>query len=218
LATVVLTATKWEQRPVRRALARMIARGDVRLMICGIGPRQEMDCCRLLGDMADVERLLLVGWAGGLHPDMGAGEAIVADCVLDEAGRRAPCSVPAVPGARVGPTLTVAEALLSPQAKRAARASGALAVEMEAYPLAAWAAARGIPFAHVRLISDGPNDNLPDFRPALDPSGRLRPLALLAHPRLAFDLARLSLRLLRLERRLGALARKAVSSMNQDRA
>jgi len=164
--------------------------------------------------MADVERLLLVGWAGGLHPDMGAGEAIVADCVLDEAGRRAPCSVPAVPGARVGPTLTVAEALLSPQAKRAARASGALAVEMEAYPLAAWAAARGIPFAHVRLISDGPNDNLPDFRPALDPSGRLRPLALLAHPRLAFDLARLSLRLLRLERRLGALARKAVEAVD----
>ena len=210
---MVVTATEWEGRAVRRALRREIGRGLARVETCGIGPDAAARLCARLESEPAPERLALVGWAGGLAPGLDVGHVVVADCALDEAGRRAPCLALELAGARIGPVLTVAEALCDPAAKRAtALASGALAVEMEAYPLAAWAAERGIPFLHLRLISDGPDDALPDHTPVLDPLGRLRPAALMARPRLALSLARLALRLARLQRRLGDLARVAVTA------
>jgi len=123
---------------------------------------------------------------------------VCADTALREGQPRLLCKVVTIPNVRTGPILTAARALLTPSEKRAAQASGALAVEMEAYPLAAWANRRGIPFIHVRIILDTLDETLPDLGHALDLSGKVRlaPLmSLLARrPRLLRELWQLNRR------------------------
>jgi nucleoside phosphorylase len=61
----------------------------------------------------------------------------------------------------VGPVLTSPRVLERAAEKRAAGAGGAAAVEMEAAPLAHWAAERGVPFRHVRVVLDPMSSDLP---------------------------------------------------------
>ena len=122
---------------------------------------------------------------------------------------RPPAAAPGAPKlARVhrGPALTADHVIAAPAAKRAAAACGALAVGMEAYPLAAWAAQRGVPFVHGRVILDTVEDALPELGGVLDGYGRLhiRPLlgALARRPALLGEFTRMALRLRGVNRRL----------------
>ena len=109
-----------------------------------------------------------------------------------------------------GPVLTADHVVAAPAAKRTAAAGGALAVEMEAYPLAAWAAQHEAPFVHGRVILDAVDDALPALDGVLDGCGRLqiRPLlgALAGRPALLGEFTRLALRLREVNRRLAELA------------
>lgn len=74
---------------------------------------------------------------------LAVGDIVIADRALSAGRSDANCPALALPGlARVhrGPVLTAGHVIAAPEAKRSAAESGALAVEMEAYPLAAWAA------------------------------------------------------------------------------
>jgi len=143
--------------------------------MCGMGPeRAEALCRRLETRVPPVASLALVGWAGGLDAGLAAGDILLANAALDSQGHRAPCTTLAVPGAMTGPMLTLPTPLLTPAQKDAWRASGAMAVEMEAYPLAAWAAARGLRFVHARVILDAPGETVPDLADTLDDFGRMR--------------------------------------------
>jgi nucleoside phosphorylase len=51
--------------------------------------------------------------------------------------------------------------------------SGASAVDMESYPILAAAARVGIPAAVLRVVSDSPDTQIPDFNSALDAKGAL---------------------------------------------
>jgi len=214
---LLITPTFSEYAAARAALADMLAEGELELQVCGMGQACAAALCRWLAERAcDLRGLALIGWAGGLHPDLTAGDIVLADAALNTEGQRAPCSVVNLPGARVGALLSVSAPLLTPQAKQAASSSDALAVEMEAYPLAVWAEAHNLPFVHVRVVLDPVNEALPDLGDALDACGRVRPgrlaLRLLTHPRLALNLLRLARRMRELDPVLGALAR-AVSTL-----
>jgi len=133
---------------------------------------------------------------------------------------RPPAAAPGAPKlARVhrGPALTADHVIAAPAAKRAAAACGALAVGMEAYPLAAWAAQREVPFVHGRVILDTVEDALPELGGVLDGYGRLqiRPLlgALARRPALLGEFTRLALRLRGVNRRLAELAEAVVAGM-----
>jgi hypothetical protein len=119
-----------------------------------------------------------------------------------------------LPGVRVGALLTSATVLSTPQAKRAASRCGALAVEMEAYPLAAWAHAHNLPLVHARVVLDAAGEAVPDLNGALDPMGRPYPgrLArrLLLHPGLAIAALRLVWRVRTLGPTLGQVTRTVV--------
>jgi hypothetical protein len=114
----------------------------------------------------------------------------------------------------VGALLTSSTVLATPQAKRAASQCGALAVEMEAYPLAAWARMHDLPFVHARVILDPAGEAVPDLNGALDPMGRPYPgrLArrLLLHPGLAVSALRLMGRVRTLGPTLGRVTRAVV--------
>ena len=216
---LVVAPTSSEYACVRAALRDLDVEG-LEVIACGMGPAFATALCRRLDERTHfLQGLALIGWAGGLHPGLAPGDVVLADAALDGQGGRVPCTpVPGtaerLPGARVGALLTAPTVLSTPQAKRAAWQCGALAVEMEAYPLAAWAQAHDLPFVHARAILDAAGEAVPDLSGALDPLGRARPgrLArrLLLRPGLAITAARLMWRVRTLEPNLGRVARAVV--------
>ncbi|MBN1640381.1 MAG: hypothetical protein JXA09_04025 [Anaerolineae bacterium] len=120
--------------------------------------------------------LWLLGWCGGLQPDLGVADVVLADATLAADATVAAVTHPppaevvawarraaAGQGRRlvVGPVLTSPVVLATAAHKRAAARTGAVAVEMEAGPLAAWAAAHGAPFVHLRVVLDPAPSDLP---------------------------------------------------------
>jgi nucleoside phosphorylase len=207
---IMVAPTREEWRVLRRALAPELAAGKLRLEECGVGPENAAALCRRLEDEGWRGSLFLAGWAGGLSADLAAGSVVLARSALSLDGPPHACQQRHLPGARVGDILTVSRALYTPEEKRRATATGALAVEMEAYPIAAWAEAQGLPFIHARVVLDAADERLPDLSHVVDESGRLRWLALGRHPSLLLELARLYTRLRRLNPILARLARQLV--------
>jgi nucleoside phosphorylase len=114
------------------------------------------------------------GVAGGLTPDLGTGDLVVAHRVLDAGGREVtpwPDAVRVVyaaakPGARQGTLLSVERPLLTAEEKAAAAALAApppAAVDMESAAWAAAAAARGVPYLIVRIVTDTAEEELPGY-------------------------------------------------------
>ena len=169
----ILVPTAAELSVVGRAVSRAANRSRVVVSRLGVGPEASARYTHHAG-ASPGDRLALVGWGGGLRPDLVAGATVVASACLDGEGRSVGCEVLALRGALTGPTLTVSSPLLTVSAKtRAGIESGALAVEMEAFPLALWAAERGVRFYHVRVILDALGEPLPDLDALLDQSGSL---------------------------------------------
>jgi adenosylhomocysteine nucleosidase len=214
---ILVTPTLSEYRAVRPFVAGRVADGVLETLMCGIGPQRAAALSRRLDERGDLpSSLALVGVAGGLDPALAAGDIVLASTAWDEEGRRAPCTVIPLAGASVGPILTVSRALYTPAEKAARREAGALAVEMEAYPLAGWAAERGLPFVHARVILDPFDEPLPDLGDVLDEYGRIQPAGLLrillAHPSRIAEMAQLVRRSQVTAPPLGRLAQAVVTA------
>jgi adenosylhomocysteine nucleosidase len=214
---ILVTPTLSEYRAAQPFVAGLTAEGILETAMCGIGPERADRFGHRLGEREELPSgLALVGVAGGLDPALAAGDVVLASAAWDEYGRCAPCTIIPLPGAIVGPLLTVGRALYTPAEKAAHRDAGALAVEMEAYPLAAWAAERNLPFVHARVILDAFDEALPDLGDALDEYGRVRAPGLvgllLARPSRAASLVRLVRRLQAVTPTLGRLAQAVVKA------
>lgn len=134
----------------------------------------------------DATAVLSFGIAGGLAPQVATGELIVASTLWEAGEARAvdadwTAMLQARCKARAG-VLAASDALLSSAAAKAAlhRASGALAVDMESGAALRFAEARGLPFAALRAVADGPADVLPAAAAVgLNPDGSPAPLRVL---------------------------------------
>lgn len=126
----------------------------------------------------DVSGVLSFGIAGGLAPEARTGEVVLGGTL--HAGRLfAPdaawtAALAARTGARVVPFAASDTLLADAEAKRALHvATNAHAVDMESGAVARFAVARGLPFAVLRAVADGPEDALPQAaHNALTPDGR----------------------------------------------
>ena len=210
--------TVGEYRVVEAVVQRR--RLPVELRMCGIGPRRAAALCAEFERGARPRAVALLGWAGGLREDLAVGDIVIADRALSAGGSAVNCLALPLPGlARVhrGPMLTTGHIVAAPEARRAAAESGALAVEMEAYPLAAWAAQHETPFVHGRVILDTAEDALPELDGVLDGYGRLqlRPLlrALARRPALLGEFTRMALRLRAVNRCLAELVGAVAAGM-----
>jgi nucleoside phosphorylase len=147
-------------------------------------------------DTLSVEALWLFGWCGGLSPELDVGDLVLAEATV-------PLDAPEAhidhrpPDALhkhlrrlagelnlrlvVGPVLTSDRVLASVADKRAGAAMGAVAVEMEAGPLARWAAAHSVPFFHLRVVLDPVASVLPKTRLPTDKQRRRPAHVLLWH-------------------------------------
>ncbi len=204
-----ITPTLTESAAVRQGLKKPITRGDVQLMMCGVGEINSFDLIRNV-TRSSISCLILIGWGGGLSAGLAPGDVVCADLALREGQPAVECAHFPVENSHSGPILTVREALLTPTDKLLAGKGGAFAVEMEAYPLAAWALEQTVPFYHFRVILDTLDETLPDLGDGMTLSGKLRlfPLLkkLLKQPSLVRELWCLYQRVRALDPILGNLA------------
>ena len=130
---------------------------------------------RVLAAAGSLDAILSLGWAGSLADDVHAPQAFtIGEVVESRTGERYRLDTP-------GPTLVTAPHVVPRAEKRALAARyGASLVDMEAATLARLARARGIPFLCVKAVSDGVDEDLPDFN-RFTANGKLRMSAFLAH-------------------------------------
>ena len=179
--------------------------GTLLIVEPGVGP--EKAAVLLSGlEGQDVDALWLFGWCGGLSRDLKVGDLVLAGATLADGASAGPQNAPAshppdeairthvgrVAGdlglrLAVGPVLTSERVLATVADKRAGATTGAVAVEMEAGPLARWAVARSVPFVHLRVVLDPVASALPEVPLPADEHGNAPPHALLwytlTHPR-----------------------------------
>ncbi|MDE2148591.1 MAG: phosphorylase [Gammaproteobacteria bacterium] len=188
------------------------------LAVCGVG---ETAARRAAQQLVAANVIALVSWgtAGGLDPQLGAGDIVLPQHVVDAGGavwhiderwhRRLQRALHGC-GRVVGGSLLGSTVLLGSRgAKREAfTRTGAAAVDMESAAVATVAAEHGLPFVAVRVIVDAADQALPRaVAVALDAGGRAQPARLCAAlARRPQDL----LGLLRLAWRF-ALARRAMT-------
>jgi hopanoid-associated phosphorylase len=166
--------------------------------------------------------IISFGVAGGLAPDLRAGDVVVASAVRYSHTIRATDPIwsrrllATVPDIRHGPIVGVNSAVLDPKAKRALYAgTGAVAVDMESHLVAQAADAHNLAFAAVRVVVDPVHRTVPEAAlMALDPGGNTevnpvlreimaRPSQLVAFIRIAFDAYVARSALLRVRRIMG---------------
>jgi hopanoid-associated phosphorylase len=168
--------------------------------------------------------VLSFGIAGALDPGLQPGALIVATEVRGPADTAYPAdpvwsaALARATGARPGPLAGARAVAANAAAKRALRAAtGALAVDLESAPAAAFAAARGLPFAALRAVADAAAERIPPAALAgLTAAGRADPLAVLrALARRPGDLPDL-LRVAARSRAALAALRRAVALLGRD--
>jgi nucleoside phosphorylase len=204
---VLIVPTRWETEAVLSALSAAVPEpawdvpawraGDVLMLEPGMGPELAAALLPHL-EVLEPQAVWLYGWCGGLTPDLGVGDLVLADATIfaGEDGLATRISHPAPDalvdevrrlahelGRRmvVGPALTSDQVLGSVEQKQAGAASGAVAVEMEAGPLARWATGRSLPFVHVRVVLDPLESALPSTDLPTDDHGYAQTRALLSH-------------------------------------
>ena len=136
-----------------------------------------LDQAPRFGDVPCRPKLILsAGFAGGLSPDLRAGDLVVATEVCTEDGLCFPAPWPGVltgawnPAPHRGRILTVAAPVARTEQKAAlAQQHGAVAVDMESAVVAQWCSSKKIPFGSVRVISDDAQTSLsPALQALLD--------------------------------------------------
>lgn len=236
---VVFAALAWEAAAVRRALRNVVACGSPRgwvgarpnggcclLVQTGIGPERAAAAAAAVPD--DARAFLALGCAGGLAPALRTGDLVLASEIVQTDADGTPQSRWPARGRPVvelenrtglvvhlGPLASSPVVLRDADAKaRFARRSGAVAVAMEDGPLAAAAAARGLPFAAVRTILDEAHEAVPELSSIVDlETGDVRLVrAALELPRRP-EVWRALIRLGRQQRRAAASLRAAAKAL-----
>ena len=200
----IFAALQWECRPVLRHLRRVsrerragatvwhgtAATCEVWVVKTGMGLARAAAAAGALRDAPRFDVVVSTGCAGGLAPELMAGDVAVASAIIGtggeqfetDAARREQLHRAAARAAlrcTPGPVLCSPHVLATVAEKRAAAARGAIAVEMEGAALAAHAAQARLPFVSVRAILDGADTELPHAGTVIDPqSGAVKPWAL----------------------------------------
>jgi nucleoside phosphorylase len=165
--------------------------GKLLVLQVGMGPEQVLAALPTI-DQAEPQEIWLLGVCGALVADLRAGDLVLSDATwvpnptYAELERMPHCAPDrTVSQLRdlaykqqrqlvIGPLLTSDRVLAAVEEKRAAAATGALAVEMEAGPLARWARDHSVPFSHLRIVLDPLDSALPRARDAQNEPGLAR--------------------------------------------
>jgi adenosylhomocysteine nucleosidase len=146
--------------------ARIAARAGTPVVCVGNTQKLTKELVSAIGK--DCRGLISFGVAGGLSPELKAGTCIVASAIHAGSTRFATNEnwssnlLQAIPRAVRGEIAGVAAPVARPEEKRALHfGTGAMAVDTESHVVASVAAARRLPMAAVRVITDSAHYGLP---------------------------------------------------------
>lgn len=198
-----------------------IAGGEGVLVVCR-GTGRELSRTLEQALREGCRSIISFGVAGGLAPDLRAGDVVVASAIRDSHTIRATDPIwsrkllAAVPDIRHGPVIGVNSAVVDPKTKRELYVrTGAVAVDMESHLVARAAHAHNLAFAAVRVVVDPAHRAVPEAAlMAIGPAGNTeispvlreiiaRPSQLSAFIRIALDAYMARNALLRVRRIVG---------------
>ena len=82
------------------------ADGKLQLAICDMGLACAAALCQQLERSGWLENMALIGWAGGLCPNLATGDSVLADAAMNIHGQRVSLVPPNLPGTKVGALLS----------------------------------------------------------------------------------------------------------------
>ncbi len=145
-----------------------------------------------------LEAIVSTGFCGGLDPELRESQIVVATEVLNLETQEKFATTPISGGgtAPVGLIVTQDRIANSAEEKRQLRATGAIAIEMEAAAVAARAKRAGLPFACIKVVTDRADESFGfDVNRMRSEDGRIRRgkigIYALAHPNVIPELLRL---------------------------
>lgn len=137
----------------------------------GAGQQAATRAFAALEDGGPIDLVISIGWAGSLAPGVAPGTAHNVAGVIDvRTGERFRCD------AGAGDLWLVTSPIVAgaTEKRRLASTYDASLVDMEAAALARLAAMRDIPFYCIKGVSDGLNEDLPDFNRFISPDGQFK--------------------------------------------
>jgi adenosylhomocysteine nucleosidase len=157
----------------------------------GMGEKAVTRACERAFAVGDVDTLISVGYAGSLSCGLRAPEAVPVREVIDERTGEsfATDPLPEQGGDGIkGQRLVTLDHVAEPEEKRRLAATHqAVLVDMEAATVARFARDHHLGFLCCKAVTDGPNDELPDFNRFTTGEGKLRTGAFarwaMVHPR-----------------------------------
>jgi adenosylhomocysteine nucleosidase len=152
---------------VGMAFEARIAAGPGVLVLCR-GPEHGLAAVAESALRQGYRGIVSFGVAGGLAPDLRAGDWVIASAIQEAQTVRetdakwSSTLLNAIAGARHAPIIGVDDPIAEPAAKRELhRSTGAAAVDMESHVVARLAAAHGLAFTAVRVIVDSADRPIP---------------------------------------------------------
>jgi len=198
-----------ERLPVNWARSAKLRNHMILMAANGIGSARAAAAVDAAVPAFHPEAVVSAGFCGALDPGLDIAAVVVGVCIA--AGDRRYPALPVSSAAphQVGTVCSIDHVAQTAAEKEQLRATGAVAVEMEAAGVAARAQSHGLPFYCVRTVTDLAGENMAnDFNGALRPDGHFATIHILGncvrHPmdRLP-ELIRLRRRCARASRTLG---------------
>lgn len=141
---------------------------DIRVLIveAGVGAGRARRATQALLDAHTPTWVLSAGFSGALHPDLGLGDIVLANSIVDTAGHELQVDARMTPdperGWHVGRLLTTPDIVRTVAEKRQLHEStAALAVDMESWAVAQVCQEANTRFLAIRAISDDMSHDLP---------------------------------------------------------
>ena len=184
-SVVLILPTHWECRPILRLFENKVREtkwkvpawrfGKLLILQSGMGPANASKLIPII-EQSEPQQIWLCGWCGGLTPEFKCGALVLSDQTVHSDGRIV--KHPAKPmlmkrlseiaadvdkQLRIGAVLTTERVLYDSAEKPAS--DKFIAVEMEAGPLAEWAAINETEFVHLRVVLDPLESSLPGGGP-----------------------------------------------------
>jgi adenosylhomocysteine nucleosidase len=122
--------------------------------------------------------VLSVGWAGSLHEGISPGTVQIPTIVIDALTGE---QFHLTKGRREWTLVTTPHVADATEKARLRATYHGVLVDMEAAIVARLAEMRGVPLVCIKGVSDSAAANLPDLNPFIDPRGKMRMAAFLAH-------------------------------------
>ena len=153
---------------------------DWRMKANGVGANHAAAAVDAALDESPADAVISAGFCGALEPAMQVGDIVVGTEVLSGT-RRFPARLPGCTAAHhKGVVASIDHIARTAAEKTELRASGAVAVEMEAAGVAERAAARNVPFYCIKVVTDLAGEDMAnDFNSALRPDGHFATMDIL---------------------------------------